>query len=157
MSLNCGNQQACCSSLELSTKPQWNYIDSENWRTQRKTCPSAALCTTNPTWIDPGFCGERPVTNCMSHGMPLVTPYWHIPKYKFLLQNFLYFYCYCFCYEAVLNKSSQALQPFLSSNYPWFIHQSSLAITTKQGNLARKMVMNFVCRVSLIYLFFNMA
>ena len=32
-----------------------------------KTCPSASLSTTNPTWTDPGsntgLCGERPATN----------------------------------------------------------------------------------------------
>jgi hypothetical protein len=26
------------------------------------------LSTTNPTWIDPGLRGERPATNCLSHG-----------------------------------------------------------------------------------------
>jgi len=40
-------------------------LTGENWRTQRKTCPSATLSTTNPTWTDPGtnpgLCGERPV------------------------------------------------------------------------------------------------
>jgi hypothetical protein len=34
--------------------------------------PSATLSTTNPTWIDPGtnpgLHGERPATNCLSHG-----------------------------------------------------------------------------------------
>jgi hypothetical protein len=30
--------------------------------------PSATLSTTNPTWIDPGLCGERPATNRLSHG-----------------------------------------------------------------------------------------
>jgi hypothetical protein len=43
----------------------------ENRRTRRKTCPSATLSTTNPTWTDlgvnPGLCGERPATNCLSH------------------------------------------------------------------------------------------
>jgi hypothetical protein len=42
----------------------------ENRRTQRKTCPSATLSTTNPTWIDlgakPGLRGERPATNDLS-------------------------------------------------------------------------------------------
>jgi hypothetical protein len=45
----------------------------ENRRTQRKTCPSATLSTTNLTWIDPdanpGLSGERPATNRLSHGM----------------------------------------------------------------------------------------
>jgi hypothetical protein len=45
----------------------------ENRRTQRKTCPSATLSTTNLTWIDPGansgLSGERLATNRLSHGM----------------------------------------------------------------------------------------
>jgi hypothetical protein len=44
----------------------------ENRRTRRKTCPSATLSTTNPTWIDqganPGLRGERLETNRLSHG-----------------------------------------------------------------------------------------
>jgi hypothetical protein len=51
---------------------QWNDIlTGENRRTQRKTCPSATLSTTNHTWIDPGsnpsLRGERPATNDLSH------------------------------------------------------------------------------------------
>jgi hypothetical protein len=42
-------------------------LTGENRRTRRKTCPSATLPTTNPTWIDqganPGLRGERPATN----------------------------------------------------------------------------------------------
>jgi hypothetical protein len=56
-------------------QPQWNDIDRENGRTQEKTCPSATLFTTNPTWADPGtnpgLHSERPRTNCLSHGMAL--------------------------------------------------------------------------------------
>jgi hypothetical protein len=34
---------------------KWNDIlTGENRRTRRKSCPSATLSTTNPTWIDPG-------------------------------------------------------------------------------------------------------
>jgi hypothetical protein len=47
-------------------------LTGENQRTRRKTCPSATLSTTNPTWIDPGanpgLQGERPATNDLSHG-----------------------------------------------------------------------------------------
>jgi hypothetical protein len=50
-------------------------LTGENIRTQRKTCPSATLSTTNNTWIDPGanlgLRGERPATNDLSHGMAL--------------------------------------------------------------------------------------
>jgi hypothetical protein len=58
--------------------PQMIWVDGgmiltgENWRTRRKTCPSATLSTTNPTWIDPGANsgprGERPATNDLSYG-----------------------------------------------------------------------------------------
>jgi hypothetical protein len=52
---------------------RWNDTDRGNRRTRRKTCPSATLPTTNPTWIDPGanpgLRGERPATNDLSHGM----------------------------------------------------------------------------------------
>jgi hypothetical protein len=48
-------------------------LTGENRRTRRKTCPSVTLSTTNPTWIDPGtnpgFCGDRPATNDLNHGM----------------------------------------------------------------------------------------
>jgi hypothetical protein len=55
---------------------RWNDIlTGENIRTLRKTCPSATLSTTNPTWIDlganPGLRGERPATNDLSHGTAL--------------------------------------------------------------------------------------
>jgi hypothetical protein len=40
-------------------------LTGEEWSTLRKTCPSAALSTTNPTWTD---LGERPATNRPTHG-----------------------------------------------------------------------------------------
>jgi hypothetical protein len=47
-------------------------LAGENRRTRRKTCPSATLSTTNPTWIDPGansgLHSEKPATNRLSHG-----------------------------------------------------------------------------------------
>jgi hypothetical protein len=50
-------------------------LTGENRGTRRKTCPSATLSTTNPTWIDPGanpgLRGERPATNDLSHGTAL--------------------------------------------------------------------------------------
>jgi hypothetical protein len=40
-----------------------------------KTCPSAALSTTNPTWLDPGLNpgrrGGKPATNRLSYGAAL--------------------------------------------------------------------------------------
>jgi hypothetical protein len=47
-------------------------LTGENRSTQRKTCPSVNLSTTNPTWTDPGsnpgFRGEGPTTKRLSHG-----------------------------------------------------------------------------------------
>jgi hypothetical protein len=51
-------------------------LTGENRRTRRKTCPSATLSTTKPTWIDPGtnpsLSGERPAINDLSHGTALL-------------------------------------------------------------------------------------
>jgi hypothetical protein len=51
-------------------------LTEENRSTQGKTCPSATLSTTNPTWTEPGsnpgLHGERPATNRLSHGTALV-------------------------------------------------------------------------------------
>jgi hypothetical protein len=47
-------------------------LTEENRSTRRKTCPSATLSTTNPTWTDPGsnpdLRSDRPATNRLSHG-----------------------------------------------------------------------------------------
>jgi hypothetical protein len=47
-------------------------LTGETRITREKTCPSATLSTTNPTWTDPGsnsgLRGERPATNRLSHG-----------------------------------------------------------------------------------------
>jgi hypothetical protein len=44
----------------------------ENQRTRRKTCPSATLSTTNPTWTDPrvnlDLHSERPANDGLRHG-----------------------------------------------------------------------------------------
>jgi hypothetical protein len=51
---------------------RWNEIDREKPKYSGKTCPSAILSTTNPTWNDrgsnPGLRGDRPATNSLSHG-----------------------------------------------------------------------------------------
>jgi hypothetical protein len=68
MSLNCGHQRACgsCRRWYMSMEWWWNDTDSQNRRTQRKTCLSANLSTTNPRWTDaganPGLRRERPLT-----------------------------------------------------------------------------------------------
>jgi hypothetical protein len=57
----------------------------ENRRTQRWTCPSAILSTTNPTWTDqgtnPSLCSERPATNQLPE-------LWHSLKLPLLLSPF---------------------------------------------------------------------
>jgi hypothetical protein len=48
-------------------------VDGKKRKAQRRTCPSATLSTTNPTWTDPGVnLGlriEGLATNCLNHGM----------------------------------------------------------------------------------------
>ena len=52
-------------------------LTGENRHTRRKTCPSATLSTTNPTWTDPGsnlgLRDERPATYRLSHGTAFLT------------------------------------------------------------------------------------
>jgi hypothetical protein len=47
-------------------------LSGENRITRGKPCHSDTLSSTNPTWTDPGsnpgFRGERPTTNRLSHG-----------------------------------------------------------------------------------------
>jgi hypothetical protein len=47
-------------------------LSAENRSTGGKTCSSATLSTTNPTWTDPGWNpglrGGRPAANRLSHG-----------------------------------------------------------------------------------------
>jgi hypothetical protein len=63
-------------------------LTGENRSTLRKTCPSATLSTTNPTWTDPGsnpgLCGERSETNRLSHGTANYFPKYYI---SFSLSN----------------------------------------------------------------------
>jgi hypothetical protein len=54
-------------------------LTGENRRTRGKTCPSATLSTTNPTWSDPGsnlgLRDGRPAANRLSYGTALVKYY----------------------------------------------------------------------------------
>jgi hypothetical protein len=47
-------------------------LTGENRRTRGKTCPSATLSITNPTWTDPGskpgLRGGKTAANRLSHG-----------------------------------------------------------------------------------------
>jgi hypothetical protein len=51
----------------------------ENRSTRGKTCPSAILSTTNPTWTDPGsnpdLRGGMPAANSLNHGTALYKNY----------------------------------------------------------------------------------
>jgi hypothetical protein len=51
-------------------RQQWN-IDREKSNESEKTCPSATLSITNPTWTDlgtnPGLHGQKPATNSLSY------------------------------------------------------------------------------------------
>jgi hypothetical protein len=62
---------------------RWNETDRGKPTTWRKTCPSATLPTTNPTWTDPesnpGLRGERPATNRLSHGTAYTLTYFSVP------------------------------------------------------------------------------
>jgi hypothetical protein len=53
----------------------WRIWWNENWQGKpkysEKTCPSATLSTTNPTWPDPGCGGGQPATNRLSYGATL--------------------------------------------------------------------------------------
>jgi hypothetical protein len=57
----------------------WSNWWNEDWqgkpKCSEKTCPSATLSTTNPTWLDPGsnpgHRGGKPVTNHLSNGTVL--------------------------------------------------------------------------------------
>jgi hypothetical protein len=54
---------------------RWNEIDRGKPKYSGKTCPSATLSTTNPTWTDPGsnpgLRVGRQTTNRLSHGTEL--------------------------------------------------------------------------------------
>jgi hypothetical protein len=56
----------------LVMEHRWNEIDRGKPKNSEKTCPSATLSTTNPTWTDPGSSpglhGGRPAANSLSHG-----------------------------------------------------------------------------------------
>jgi hypothetical protein len=54
----------------------WNQDCHERPKYSEKTCPSATLSTTNPTWLDPvlnpGLRGGKPGTNRLSYGAALI-------------------------------------------------------------------------------------
>jgi hypothetical protein len=74
MSLNFGHQWGYCSFPRwyLSMESHSGMMMGRNQITWRRTCPSATLSTAKPILTDlgsnPGFHGERLVTNRLSHG-----------------------------------------------------------------------------------------
>jgi hypothetical protein len=58
--------------LAWRTIVEWYWW--ENWRTQRKTCLSATLSTTNPTWTDPGLCEHRQLATSLLLWKPGFAP-----------------------------------------------------------------------------------
>jgi hypothetical protein len=81
LSLNCDHQQAYCSSF--IPRVIWVQSATVEWywqgkpKMEKKTCPSATLSTTNPTWTkagaNPVLRGDRPVTNRLSYGTAFTT------------------------------------------------------------------------------------
>jgi hypothetical protein len=53
----------------------WRICWNEDWQGKpkysEKTCPSATLSTTNPTWPDPGGRGGKPTTKRLIYGAAL--------------------------------------------------------------------------------------
>jgi hypothetical protein len=91
MSLKCGHHQACCSSSRWYMRVESHdgmILTGENWRTWRKTCPSATLFTTNPIWPDPGKNpGLQQLTTC---AMPQPIHHAYILHTLFLQNNGTY-------------------------------------------------------------------
>jgi hypothetical protein len=63
-------------NTEVNVERQLNDIEKENWRTWRKTCPSATFLTTNPTWtaldVIPGLHSEKLATTHLGYGMAFI-------------------------------------------------------------------------------------
>jgi hypothetical protein len=47
-------------------------LSGENQRTRKEPVP-VPLDHTNPTWTDKGICCERLATNCLRHGMAMIS------------------------------------------------------------------------------------
>jgi hypothetical protein len=76
--------------IRVAVRLKWAWsifgtvLTGDNRSTQRRTCPSGTLSTTNPTWIGPGsnMClrDERPCTDSLRHGTEFVKA-WKTPTY----------------------------------------------------------------------------
>ena len=74
-------------------------LSEETGGTERKTCSSANLSTTNPAWtclaVKPGLCCNRPATNRLYHGMALDRHLFVLIQYKFIYVSELQVAIYC--------------------------------------------------------------
>jgi len=126
MSLNSGHQRAYCSS------PRWYMsmeshggiiLTGENRRTRRKTCPSATLSTTNPTWTDTGtnsgLSCERPATNRLSHNT--APTFCYFPFQTRIFSSVLCFHTQLMC--ALFEGRQNKLQVQMNKKYFifWFL------------------------------------
>jgi hypothetical protein len=68
-------------------------LTGENRSTRGKTCPSATLSTTNPTWTDPGsnpgLRGGRPTANRLNHGTAVLQSIRNLQSYDIRYNNVL--------------------------------------------------------------------
>jgi hypothetical protein len=131
MSLNCSHQQAYCLPPRYMTMESHSgmILTGKTQRTQkRKTCDSATLSTTNPIWTDlcvnPGLWGERPATNCLSHGTALLEVL--IQEYSWLRPPHRYNHCPLIPYPRI----RPMLQPMFSvkKNKRYFISLHQLVL-----------------------------
>jgi hypothetical protein len=94
----------------------WRIWWNEDWQGKpkflEKTCPSATLSTTNPTWPDPGRRGGKPATNRLSYG---AAPRKNVTKY---VSYFPIILCKCCssAFKLVMTTSSTSF-PFTSYNH----------------------------------------
>jgi hypothetical protein len=79
----------------------WSNWWNEDWQGKpkysEKTCPSAILSTTNPTWPDPGANsgrrGGKPATNRLSYGAALIPHYFqHVFSVPFSVKSRITFW-----------------------------------------------------------------
>jgi hypothetical protein len=76
----------------------WRNGWNEDWQGKpkysEKTCPSATLPTTNPTWLDPGLNpgrrGGKPASNRLSYSAAFILNKWHISTSVFVFTRYIF-------------------------------------------------------------------
>jgi hypothetical protein len=93
---------------------EWNW-QRKTEELGEKTCPSATLSTTNPTWTNPGsnpgLRGGRPAANRLSHGTALGWWCWWLYDDVFL--NVKVFRLYVHTASFIQSHCSDSLYPVL--------------------------------------------